>query len=236
MGIWQRMRGIFRSRNASDEVDTGALDASYREQSALLAQVRRGLADVTTSRRRVELQITQLRSEAQGLDTKAAEAVAAGDDDAARRALSREVALEGLIDDLEKQRQTLAEDEGRLEANAERLETQIASFRAKADSLKARYSAAQARTQINDAFTGVSAQTAGVGEVMRQAEQHTRHLEATADAVDEMVSEGLMTDVSAPQESAAAAFDRQFEALEKTSEADQRLAALKSKETGSPDA
>lgn len=232
MGMWQRIRRIFRSRNATAEVDVGALDASYREQSALLAQVRRGLADVTTSRRRVELQITQLRQEADGLETKAAEAVAAGDDDAARRALSREVALEGLIADLEQQRATLAQDEDRLNANAERLETQIASFRARSDSLKARYSAAQARTQINDAFTGVAAQSAGVGEVMRQAEQHTRQLEATADAVDEMVTEGLMTDVTAPEQSAAAAFDRQFEALEKTSEADQRLAALKAAETG----
>lgn len=228
MGIWQRVRGIFRSRNATDEVDVTALDASYREQSALLAQVRRGLADVTTSRRRVELQITQLRSEADGLEARAAEAVAAGDDDAARHALGREVALESLIADLEQQRGVLAEDENRLRTNAERLEAQIAQFRARTDSLKARYSAAQARTQINDAFTGVAAESAGVGEVMRSAEQHTRRLEATADAVDEMVAEGLMTDVTAPKDSAAAAFDRQFEALEKSSEADHRLAALKS--------
>lgn len=235
--MWQRIRRVFRSRNATDEVDVGSIDASYREQSALLQQVRRGLADVTTSRRRVELQITQLRQEAEGLDAKAAEAVDRGDDDAARRALSREVALEGLIRDLEAQRATLADDESKLTTNAERLETQIASFRARADSLKARYSAAQARTQANEAFTGVAAETSGVGEAMRQAESHTRQLEATADAVDEMVSEGLMTDVTAPEESAAAAFDREFEALEtSSSEAETRLAALKSDKDEQPHA
>ena len=62
--MWQRISLIFRSKankaldRAEDPRET--LDYSYQRQLDLLAKVRRGVADVATSRKRVELQVNQL--------------------------------------------------------------------------------------------------------------------------------------------------------------------------------
>ena len=52
-------------------------------------QVRRGVADVATSRRRVELQLAQLQQSSDKLQGQARQALAAGREDLAREALTR---------------------------------------------------------------------------------------------------------------------------------------------------
>ena len=67
MGIWQRFTMIFTTKankaldRAEDPRET--LDYSYQRQLDLLTKVRRGVADVATSRKRVELQINQLEQQ-----------------------------------------------------------------------------------------------------------------------------------------------------------------------------
>ena len=67
MSMWQRISLIFRSKankaldRAEDPRET--LDYSYQRQLDLLSKVRRGVADVATSRKRVELQINQLEQQ-----------------------------------------------------------------------------------------------------------------------------------------------------------------------------
>ena len=67
MGVWQRMTMIFRSKanKALDRAEDPRemLDYSYQRQTELLSKVRRGVADVATSRKRVELQINQLEQQ-----------------------------------------------------------------------------------------------------------------------------------------------------------------------------
>ena len=67
MGVWQRMTLIFRSKanKALDRAEDPRemLDYSYQRQTELLSKVRRGVADVATSRKRVELQINQLEQQ-----------------------------------------------------------------------------------------------------------------------------------------------------------------------------
>src|SRR5918994_1938270 len=64
MGILQRMSMIFRAKadraldRAEDPRET--LDYSYKKQLELLQKVRRGVADVATSRKRIEVQMSQL--------------------------------------------------------------------------------------------------------------------------------------------------------------------------------
>jgi len=66
MGLWQRFKLIFNSKanaaldKAEDPRQT--LDYSYEKQLELLQKVRRGVADVATSRKRLELQIQSLAS------------------------------------------------------------------------------------------------------------------------------------------------------------------------------
>lgn len=212
MGLWQRARDVLASRRAG--ADAGRLqdrlDETYRRHLATIQQVRRGVADVSTSRKRVEVRLVQVRQQAEALDAQAREAVARGDDDAARAALTRKVSLEQATGDLEQQHATLRAEEERLQASATDLERRLEDFRIRKDTLAARHTAATARRELDDAATGITSSLSGVNQQMAEAERHTRELEARADAMDELAAEGL---VPRPGESTDAAERRRFDAL-----------------------
>jgi phage shock protein A len=82
MGISRRIATLFRAKankvldHAEDPREV--LDYSYERQLETVQKVRRGLADVATSRKRIELQITQLELLAGKLQGQAQQALAAG--------------------------------------------------------------------------------------------------------------------------------------------------------------
>ena len=82
MGLWQRFTLIFKSKankaldKAEDPRET--LDYSYEKQLELLQKVRRGVADVATSRKRLELQIQGLAQQESKLEEQARAALDAG--------------------------------------------------------------------------------------------------------------------------------------------------------------
>lgn len=211
--MWARVKQLFRASTAKDDsVDIDdlrdRLNEAYRTQSALLSQVRRGVADVATSRKRIEIQLSSLKREIQSAGTDAQSAVARGDDAAARQALERQVALERAASDLDDRHTQLRTEENQLSGSAAAIERQIEQFRLRKDTLTARYSAAQARAEINSATAGIGSTTSEVGRVMADAERHTRELEATANAVDELMNEGILT---RPGESQDEALLRRFD-------------------------
>jgi phage shock protein A len=73
-GVMKRMGMIFRAKankaldRAEDPRET--LDYSYQKQLELLQKVRRGVADVATSRKRLELQLNQLQQQVTDLETQ----------------------------------------------------------------------------------------------------------------------------------------------------------------------
>jgi phage shock protein A len=211
MGIGGRIVQIFRSRRNSSE-DVGALaerlDETYRSQLSHLQKVRRGVADVVTSRRRVEVQLARLAQESATLDTEAQAAVARNDDAAARASLTRKVTLEKAAEDLRDRHGALLSEEQKLISTADDLEQRIEDFRRRKDTLSARHSAAEARAEITGAGSGIASSMRDVNQAMESAERHTRELEAKADAVDELVDGGI---ISAPGESADEAERRRFD-------------------------
>src|SRR3982751_2267100 len=106
-GIFQRMSMIFRAKSnqALDKMEDPrqTLDYSYQKQLELLTKVRRGVADVATSRKRIEIQMQQLQGSADKLQTQAQQAVGAGRDDLAREALTRRGAVNQQLADLQTQ-------------------------------------------------------------------------------------------------------------------------------------
>lgn len=223
MSIGKRLSTWWKSLRAGGDDAEGLkdrLDETYRAQTALLRQVRRGLADLTTSRKRVELQLATLGQQAAQLDDEARAAVAEGRDDDARAALTRKVALEQAASNLQEQHAGLRAEELALEATATKIEQDVESFRLRKDTLSARHTAASARVEINSAARGINSSVSEVGQAMEAAERHTRELESTADAIDELVAEGV---VSRPGESADAALLRQFDAALGSAEVDRQL-------------
>src|SRR6185503_11826388 len=92
-GVMKRISMIFRAKankaldRAEDPRET--LDYSYQRQVEMLTKVRRGVADVATSRKRVELQMNQLQAQSDKLTAQAEKALGMGREDLAREALTR---------------------------------------------------------------------------------------------------------------------------------------------------
>src|SRR6266487_2532954 len=107
------------------------LDYSYEKQLEMVQKVRRGLADVATSRKRLELQTTQLKSSADKLEQQARQAVGAGREDLAREALNRRGGIQQQLEGLDAQRAQLQGEEDKLTLALQRLQTKVEAFRTK---------------------------------------------------------------------------------------------------------
>jgi hypothetical protein len=95
MGLLNRMGTIIKAKmskliNAAED-PRETLDYSYEKQIELLQNVKRGVAEVTTSKKRLQLQREKLLQSSQKLDGQAREAARANREDLARLALERRV-------------------------------------------------------------------------------------------------------------------------------------------------
>src|SRR5919199_6165586 len=106
-GLMSRASLVVKSKfskildRAEDPGET--LDYSYQKQIELLQNVKRGIADVVTARKRVEMQQTQLEQSVVKLETQARDALGAGRDDLARQALERKAAVQQQLQGLDQQ-------------------------------------------------------------------------------------------------------------------------------------
>src|SRR3954463_1334895 len=69
------------------------LDYSYEQQLQLLQNVKRGIADVVTARKRIQMQQQQMEQSVVKLETQARQALGQNREDLARMALERKAAI-----------------------------------------------------------------------------------------------------------------------------------------------
>jgi phage shock protein A len=202
------------------------LDYSYTKQLELLQNVKKGIADIVTSKKRLQMQEASMQKQVVKFDTQARQALAANREDLARLALERKQAvqtelqsLDEQIADLESQQQKLIDSEAAMRAKLE-------AFRTKKEVIKAQYSAAEAQVRISEAATGVGEQMADVGLAMQRALDKTENMKARAAAVDELESAGTFQDLTAlgPGKDD---IDRQLEAIGAGGAVDDELSKLK---------
>jgi phage shock protein A len=229
MGLWQRISLIFRSKankaldRAEDPRET--LDYSYQRQLDLLSKVRRGVADVATSRKRVELQINQLEQQSAKLQDQAQKAISMGREDLAREALTRKSGLTTQINELRTQHAQLQGEEEKLTLAQQRLQAKVEAFRTRKETIKATYTAAEAQTRINEAMSGIGDELGDVGQAIQRAEDKTAQMQARAGAIDELIASGALDDVTATNSGDDIA--RELEAMSSQSDVEAELAALK---------
>jgi phage shock protein A len=213
MSVMKRVSMLFRAKanKALDRMEDPreTLDYSYQTQLELLQKVRRGVADVATSRKRIELQMNQLQQSSDKLDRQAREALAVGREDLARDALTRKAGIQSQLGELNTQYTTLQGEEERLTGASQRLQAKVDAFRTKKETIKATYTAAEAQTRINEAFTGISEEMGDVGLAIQRAEDKTEQMKARAGAIDELMASGALDDmVGGPRDDIQAELDR----------------------------
>lgn len=200
MSLTKRFSTILKAKaskvldKAEDPRET--LDYSYQKMLDQLTMVRRGVADVATSRKRLELQAASLQQSGAKLDDQARQALAQGREDLAREALSRKASLASQIQDLKTQHDQLDAQEAQLTQASQRLQAKVESFRTQKETIKATYTAAQASTKINEAVSGISEEMGDVGMAIQRAQDKTAQMQARAGALDELMASGALDDVT----------------------------------------
>ena len=214
------------------EDPTETLDYSYEQQLQQLQNVKRGVADIATARKRIELQSAQLQQATQRLDAQAREALAAGREDLARQALEKKAALQQQHEGLDEQAAGLEAQQEKLVAAEQQLSAKIEAFRSQKEVIKAQYSAAEAQVKIGEAATGVGEQMADTGLAIQRAKDKTEQMQARAAAIDELTESGALEDFTSPDNQ----LDRDLAQLTTTSQVDDELAQLKNElSAGAPE-
>jgi phage shock protein A len=235
MGVMKRMSAIFQAKTNKlldkAEDPRESLDLSYQKQLESLQKVRRSVADVTTAKKRIELQATQLQQQGDKLQQQAKAALTQGNEDLAREALARRAALGEQLSDLQTQHEQVAGQEQKLIDTAQKLQAQVDSFRTKKETMKASYTAAEAQTKIGEAVSGISESMSDAGMSMQRAQDKIAGMQARAGAMDELLASGALTDLSNPVDDIQAQLDK----ASTQSTVDTELAALKAEVgTGQP--
>jgi phage shock protein A len=200
------------------------LDYSYEQQLVQLQNVKRGIADVTTAKKRLELEDSSLQQQIAKLDAQAKEALQAGREDLAREALTRKASLQAQVESLGQQEQQLAAQEQKLIDGEQTLQAKVEAFRSQKEVIKAQYSAAQAQVKVGEAATGIGEHMADVGLAIQRAQDKTEQMQARAAAVDELTASGALEDYTAQGDD----LDRQLAQVSESSQVDDELAKLKS--------
>ena len=179
---------------AEDPAET--LEYSYQKQMELLQNVKKGIADVVTSKKRLQLQQQKLeqqvrqaghagppgaRAEPRGSRARRAGAQAVRPDRAAGRSTRRS-------QELETQQQSLVDKEA-----------QAAYARSTSSAPRRRSSRRSTRpprppVKISEAASGVGEEMADVGMAMQRAVDKTENMRARANAMDELEASGAFDD------------------------------------------
>lgn len=229
-GMGGRMSTVIKAKiskmldRAEDPAET--LDYSYQKQLESLQNVKKGIADVVTAKKRLQMQSQKLEQSVVKLDTQARQALAAGNEDLARMALERKNVAQTELQSLDTQITELEAQQERLTESERKLRTKIESFRTKKEVIKAQYSAAEAQVRISEAATGVGEQMADVGMAMQRAMDKTEQMRARADAVAELEAAGTFDDLTALGDGQDD-IDRQLHQLSSGSAVDDEMAKLK---------
>ena len=228
MGLIGRMNTIVKSKmnkllnRYEDPRET--LDYSYEKQLELLRNVKRGVAEVTTAKKRLELQKKKLEQNIVKLDSQARNALKSDREDLARIALERKSNSKLEVESLEQQIKDIQKEQDKLIATEQRLAAKIATFRTTKETIKAKYSAAEAQVKITESVSGISEEMSDVGLAIQRAHDKTEDMTARVSALDELIESGTLDDSMGVE---GDDIDKELAKIQTKGDADNELEALK---------
>ena len=199
-GLAGRMSTVVKAKiskmldKAEDPSET--LEYGYQKQVELLQNVKKGIADVVTAKKRLQMQSQKLEQSVVKLDTQARQALSQGREDLARAALERKALAQTELQSLDQQVAELEKQQEQLTENERKLRQKIEAFRTKKEVIKAQYSAAEAQVRISEAASGVGEEMADLGLAIQRAEDKTESMRARASAVEELEAAGTFEDIT----------------------------------------
>ena len=228
MGVLSRfttyVKSVFSSMLDRAEDPGMALDYSYQKQLEQLQNLRRSIADVVTSEKRLELQKAQLTTDINKYDDQARRALAMNQEDLARQALERKQGIQAQLTGFDTQIEQLKGQQQKFLDMQERLQARVEAFRNQKEMVKATYGAAQAQVKIQESVSGISEEMSDVNLAVQRAQDKVLQMQARANALDELTAAGALPEIGAP---GSDSIDRQLAALSSQTAVDSELAAMK---------
>src|SRR5579859_3978710 len=209
------------------------LDYSYEKQLGLLRDVKRGLADIATSKQRLKLQSEKLRQQDDHLQSQAQQALIQGREDLARLALERRSGIESQVQSLEMQVVQLNEQQAKLADASQKLQTRIEMFRTQKEAIKAQYAASSAQVKIGESFTGLSREMNDIGSSVQRAQDRIEQMQARSGALDELMDSGALEDFTT-RGAGSDYIDRQLAGAVQDEDIERQLAAMKAQLSSEP--
>ena len=202
------------------------LDYAYDKQMEALRKVKRGVVEMVTTKRRLELQAAKVRESIGTLEEQAARSLSAGREDLTRLALQRKQTALIELQGLDQQVANLELEQEKLTKAEQRLQAKVMAFRNKKEIIKAQYTAAQAQVRIGAALGGISEEMGDISLAVERAEDKTEKLKARAGAIDELAAAGVLEDFSGREDD----IGRELAQITSVQNVEDELAAVEGRE------
>jgi phage shock protein A len=200
-----------------------ALDYSYEKQRELVNRLRRDMAEVVTSKKRLEMQKARLWDNIRTLDEQARRSLDSDREDLAKLALQRKNANLIQMQGLDRQIAEMQAEQEKLEQTEKRLSAKVEEFKSKKEVIKAQYSSAEAQVRIKENITGISEEMTDVGIAMNRVEEKAERMKSKAQALDEMISSGVLVDYTSDKDE----IENELEQITVNKSVEEELAKLK---------
>jgi phage shock protein A len=200
-----------------------ALDYSYERQRELVNRLRRDMAEVVTSKKRLEMQKARLWDNIRTLDEQARRSLDSDREDLAKLALQRKNANLIQMQGLDSQIAEMQAEQEKLEQTEKRLTAKVEEFKSKKEVIKAQYSSAEAQVRIKESITGISEEMTDVGISMNRAEEKAERMKSKAQALDEMIDSGVLVDYTSNKDE----IESELEQITANKSVEEELAKLK---------
>jgi len=200
-----------------------ALDYSYEKQRELVNRLRRDMAEVVTSKKRLEMQKARLWDNIRTLDEQARRSLDSDREDLAKLALQRKNSNLIQMQGLDRQIAEMQAEQEKLEQTEKRLSAKVEEFKSKKEVIKAQYSSAEAQVRIKENITGISEEMTDVGIAMNRVEEKAERMKSKAQALDEMISSGVLVDYTSNKDE----IENELEQITVNKSVEEELAKLK---------
>jgi phage shock protein A len=227
LGLLNRISTVIKQKT-NDLIDKyedprQALDYSYVKQRELVNRLRRDMAEVVTSKKRLEMQKARLWDNIRTLDEQARRALDSEREDLAKLALQRKNANLVQMQGLDREIAEMQLEQEKLEQTERRLSAKVEEFKSRKEVIKAQYSSAEAQVRIKENITGISEEMTDVGISMNRAEEKAERMKSKAQALDEMIDSGVLVDYSSDKDE----IESELEKVTVNKSVEEELAKLK---------
>jgi phage shock protein A len=219
MNIFSRVSDIINA-NVSDLLDRAEdpekmVKMLIFEMEEQIDMARGGVAKAIAGEKKLEMNLTKNRSEAEAWQVKAEAAIGRGDDDLARKCLQRKKEHDRIVDSIQPQWERARQASDALKLDLRRMEEKLEEAVRRRDSLVARQMAAEAQKEVQSVVPSLNRAQRSFAKFDRM-ERRVEDMEAEAAAAAELsqMSSGV---------------DREVEKSQRDAEVEFELAALKKK-------